>query len=167
MGRLLLPIPITLIPIQATCRERLWRGVRELRWVPPRGALGAVIGTIAIGTAATSTSTTTIISIRTTISTATSAARDKVIGSTIRNTAEMLRMETGKQPISLAVRGLEIVPAVRVASVVPEEPVARAAQVVLESPVVRVVPEDPVVPAALVVLESPAARVALVVPENP
>src|SRR5438874_4383786 len=170
MGLLLLPIPITLIPIQATCRERLWRGVRELRWVPPRGALGAVIGAIAIGTAATSTSTTTIISIRTTISTATSAARDKVIGSTIRNTAEMLRMETGKQPISLAVRGLEIVPAVRVASVVPEEPVARAAQVVLESPVVRVapvVPEDPVVPAALVVLESPVARVALVVPENP
>src|SRR6059058_683662 len=151
MGLLLLPIPITLIPIQATCRERLWRGVRELRWVPPRGALGAVIGAIAIGTAATSTSTTTIISIRTTISTATSAARDKVIGSTIRNTAEMLRMETGKQPISLAVRGLEIVPAVRVASVVPEEPVARAAQVVLESPVAPVVPEDPVVPAALVV----------------
>src|SRR6266480_2822270 len=169
MGLLLLPIPITLIPIQATCRERLWRGVRELRWVPPRGALGAVIGAIAIGTVATSTSTTTIISIRTTISTATSAARDKVIGSTIRNTAEMLRMETGKQPISLAVRGLEIVPAVRVASVGPEEPVARAAQV-LESPVVRVAPvvaEDPVVPAALVVLESPVARVALVVPENP
>src|SRR5947208_3158254 len=173
MGRLLLPIPITLIPIQATCRERLWRGVRELRWVPPRGALGAVIGTIAIGTAATSTSTTTIISIRTTISTATSAARDKVIGSTIRNTAEMLRMETGKQPISLAVRGLEIVPAVRVASVVPEEPVARAALVVLESPVARValvvpenpvapvVPENPVVPAARVVSESPAVPVAL------
>src|SRR5437773_2374557 len=157
MGLLLLPIPITLIPIQATCRERLWRGVRELRWVPPRGALGAVIGAIAIGTAATSTSTTTIISIRTTISTATSAARDKVIGSTIRNTAEMLRMETGKQPISLAVRGLEIVPAVRVASVVPEEPVARVARVA------PVVPEDPVVPAALVVLESPVARVALVV----
>src|SRR5947208_15619397 len=157
MGRLLLPIPITLIPIQATCRERLWRGVRELRWVPPRGALGAVIGTIAIGTAATSTSTTTIISIRTTISTATSAARDKVIGSTIRNTAEMLRMETGKQPISLAVRGLEIVPAGRVASVVPEEPVAGVAPEV---------PADPVVPAAVAVVESRVARVAVVAAER-
>jgi len=41
-----------------------------------------------------------------------SAARDKVIGSTIRNTAEMHPMGTGKQPISLAVRGLEIVLAV-------------------------------------------------------
>src|SRR5436309_13706315 len=104
MGLLLLPIPITLIPIQATCRERLWRGVRELRWVPPRGALGAVIGAIAIGTAATSTSTTTIISIRTTISTATSAARDKVIGSTIRNTAEWPPMATEIRPISTAAR---------------------------------------------------------------
>src|SRR5205809_798227 len=128
MGLLLLPIPITLIPIQATCRERLWRGVRELRWVPPRGALGAVIGAIAIGTAATSTSTTTIISIRTTISTAMSAARDKVIGSTIRNTAEMLRMETGKQPISLA----DVAPVVRVALVVPEGPAVRVALEVLE-----------------------------------
>ena len=60
-------------------------------------------------------------------------------------------METGKQPISLAVRGLEIVPAVRVASVVPEEPVARVARVA------PVVPEDPVVPAARVVPESPVA----------
>src|SRR5207249_7772954 len=50
------------------------------------------------------------ITIATTISTAMSAARDKVIGSTIRNTAEMHPMGTGKQPISLAVRGLEIVP---------------------------------------------------------
>src|SRR5206468_297415 len=55
---------------------------------------------------------TIIITIATTISTATSAARDKVIGSTIRNTAEMHPMGTGKQPISLAVRGLEIVLAV-------------------------------------------------------
>src|SRR6266480_6011051 len=142
MGLLLLPIPITLIPIQATCRERLWRGVRELRWVPPRGALGAVIGAIAIGMAATSTSTTTIISIRTTISTAMSAARDKVIGSTIRNTAEMLRMETGKQPISLAdvAPVAPVVPVVRVALVVSEDPAVsavRAASVVSESPAVR------------------------------
>ena len=65
-----------------------------MRWVPPLGVLGAAIGAIAIGTAATSTSTTIIISIRTTISTAMSAARDKVIGSTIRNTAEMRRTVT-------------------------------------------------------------------------
>src|SRR5947199_1797369 len=130
MGLLLLPIPITLIPIQATCQERLWRGVRELHWALPHGALGVATGAIVIGTVATSISTTIIISIRTTISTAMSAARDKVIGSTIRNTAEMLRMATGKQPTSLAVRELEIVPAVwvvleslavRVASVVPED----------------------------------------------
>src|SRR5205809_2381171 len=142
MGLLLLPIPITLIPIQATCRERLWRGVRELRWVPPRGALGAVIGAIAIGTAATSTSTTTIISIRTTISTAMSAARDKVIGSTIRNTAEMLRMETGKRRINSAdvapvAPVAQVVPVVRVASVVPEDPVVQVALVVPENPAVR------------------------------
>ena len=122
-----------------------------MRWVPPRGALGAVIGAIAIGTAATSTSTTTIISIRTTISTATSAARDKVIGSTIRNTAEMLRMETGKQPISLA----------DVAPVAPVVPVVRVALVVSEDPAV------PVVRVASVVSESPAVRAALAVPEDP
>jgi hypothetical protein len=57
-----------------------------------------------------------------------------------------------------------IVPAVRVALVVPEDQVARVASVV---------PEDPVVPAvraALVVPENPvvpAVRAALVVPENP
>src|SRR5206468_5258918 len=104
MGLLLLPIPITLIPIQATCRERLWRGVRELRWVLPLGALGAATGAIAIGTVATLRSTTIIITIRTTISTATSAARDRVIGSTIRNTGEMHPMGTGKQRISTAAR---------------------------------------------------------------
>ena len=112
MGLLLLPIPITLIPIQATCQERLWRGVRELHWVLPHGALGVATGAIVIGTVATLRSTTIIITIATTISTAMSAARDKVIGSTIRNTAEMHPMGTGKQPISLAVRGLEIVLAV-------------------------------------------------------
>src|SRR5206468_7751385 len=101
MGLLLLPIPITLIPIRATCRERLWRGVRELRWVLPLGALGAATGAIAIGTVATLRSTTIIITIRTTISTATSAARDRVIGSTTRNTAEMHPMGTGKRRISM------------------------------------------------------------------
>src|SRR5438034_10909028 len=112
MGLLLLPIPITLIPIQATCQERLWRGVRELHWVLPHGALGVATGAIVIGTVATLRSTTIIITIATTISTAMSAARDKVIGSTIHNTAEMHPMGTGKQPISLAVRGLEIILAV-------------------------------------------------------
>jgi len=91
-----------------------------------------------------------------------SAARDKVIGSTIRNTAEMLRMETGKQPISLAdvAPVAPVVPVVRVALVVSEDPAVsavRAASVVSESPaepaarereLVQVEPElerDPVV----------------------
>jgi hypothetical protein len=72
-----------------------------LRWVPPRGALGAATGAIAIGTAATSRSTTIIITIATTISTAMSAARG-VIGSTTRNTGETLPMGTGKRRISSA-----------------------------------------------------------------
>src|SRR5436309_8696781 len=131
---LLLPIPITLIPIRAMCQERLWRGERELRWVPPHGALGVATGAIAIGTVATLRSTTIIITIRTTISTATSAARDRVIGSTIRNTAEMLRMETGKQPINSGdvAPVAPVVPAVRVALVVLESPAARVASVVPE-----------------------------------
>jgi hypothetical protein len=66
-----------------------------------------------------STSTTIIISIVTIISTATSAARDKVIGSTIRNTAETLPMGTGKQRTSSGAK-------VRVALVVSEEPVEPA-----------------------------------------
>ena len=57
----------------------------------------------------------------------------------------MHRMETGKQPISLA----DVAPVARVALVVPEDPVA------------PVVPENPVVPAARVVPESPAVPVAL------
>jgi hypothetical protein len=72
--------------------------------VPPPGALGAATGAIAIGTVATLRSTTIIITIRTTISTATSAARDRVIGSTTRNTGEMHPMGTGKQRISTAAR---------------------------------------------------------------
>src|SRR5216117_1848589 len=134
MGLLLLPIPITLIPIQATCQERLWRGVRELRWVLPHGALGVATGAIVIGTVATLKSTTIIITIRTTISTVTSAARDKVIGSTIRNTAEMPPMVIEEPRTSLA----DVAPVVRVVLVVPEDPVVPAALVVLESPVARV-----------------------------
>src|SRR5437867_439430 len=101
---LLPPIPITPTPIRDTCPGQLWRGVRELRWVLPLGALGAATGAIAIGTVATLRSTTIIITIRTTISTAMSAARDRVIGSTIRNTAEMHPMVIGKQRISTAAR---------------------------------------------------------------
>jgi hypothetical protein len=58
-----------------------------------------------------------------------SAARDKVIGSTIRNTAEMLHMETGKRRINSA----DVAPVARVALVVPEDLVARVALVVREA----------------------------------
>ena len=72
-----------------------------MRLVPLLGALGVVIGAIAIGTAATSTSITIIISIRTTISTAMSAARDKVIGSITPNIVETRLTVTGERQISL------------------------------------------------------------------
>jgi len=72
-----------------------------LRWVLPHGALGVATGAIVIGTVATSTSTTTIISIRTIISTAMSTARGKVTGNTIRNIVEMRLTVTGEQRISL------------------------------------------------------------------
>jgi hypothetical protein len=95
-----------------------------------------------------------------------SAARDKVIGSTIRNTAEMLPTATGKRRINLEVKvlvaqGALVVPAVQVALVVSEDPVEPAVQVglvVSEDPAVQVVQGAPVVP---------AVRVALVVPEDP
>ena len=84
-------------------------------------------GAIAIGMVVTSRSTTIIITTAITTSTATSAARDKVIGSTIRNTAAMRLTETGKQQTSLVVRVrvelvARVVPAVRVALVVSEDP---------------------------------------------
>jgi len=66
-----------------------------------------------------------------------SAARDKVIGSTIRNTAEMHPMGTGKQPISLAVRGLEIVLAVELEHV-PVEVELELVQVAAELGLVQV-----------------------------
>ncbi len=107
-----------------------------------------------------------------------SAARDKVIGSTIRNTAEMPPMATEIQPINSAdvapvVRVALVVlegPVARVALVVPEDPVARVASVGLEGPAARVasaVPEDPVARVASVGLESPVARAGLVVSESP
>jgi len=98
-----------------------------------------------------------------------SAARDKVIGSTIHNTAEMLPTATGKQRTSLVVRVrvelvAPVVPAVRVVLVVSEDPVEPAVQVALVVSEDPAVPVAPVVPAALVVPEDPAA---LVVPEDP
>ena len=117
-----------------------------MRWAPLRGVLGAATGVIAIGMVATSTSTTTIILIRTTILIATSVAK-AATGNTIRNTAGTLRTATEEPRTSSVVR-------------VPGEPVIAAAQVtgravraalgVPEDPVVLValgVPEDPVVPA--------------------
>src|SRR5262249_8581648 len=98
------PILITPTPIRVTCQEQLWHGARELRWVPLLGGLGAATGAIAIGTAATLRSTTIIIT-RTTISTATSAAK-AATGSTMRNTAGMHLTGTGKRRISSGVRVL-------------------------------------------------------------
>src|SRR5262249_36658088 len=90
--RLLPPIPIIPIPIPGTTPEWGWHGVpRDLRW-----GLGlAATGAIAIGTTATSTSITTIISIRTT----TSTANKTVSSNTTHNTAGMLPMATEEQQI--------------------------------------------------------------------
>ena len=96
-----------------------------MRWVPQLGAPGVATGATAIGTVATLRSTTIIITIRTTILTATSVARDKVIGSTIRNIAETHPMGTGKQRTSLAVRARAELVIDPVALVVPEDPVVR------------------------------------------
>jgi hypothetical protein len=105
----LLRLNILTIPtaIRATCQGQLWHGARGLRWVPPLGALGAATGAIATGTAATSTSTTTIILTGTTTKTSTGAKLAKATdGNITRNIGEMRPTETGKQQISLAVRGL-------------------------------------------------------------
>jgi len=96
-----------------------------LLWVLPPGAPGAATGAIAIGTAEMSTSTTIIISIATTTLTATSVAR-AATGSTIRSTAEMLPMGTGKRRINSGVRVLVAQAALVIARVAPEEPVVRA-----------------------------------------
>ena len=103
-----------------------------MRWVPLLGALGGGTGAIAIGTAETSTSTTTITLIRTTISIATSTGvrAGKVIGSTIRSTAEMRRMATEEPQTSSVVR-------------VPAEPEIAAVQVIGQ--VELVAPAVPVV----------------------
>src|SRR5207237_8780390 len=102
---------------------------------------------------------TIIISIVTIISTATSAARDKVIGSTIRNTAETLPMGTGKQRTSSGAK-------VRVALVVSEDPAELAVQVApaeSEDPVelaVQVAPAESEDAVEQAVEESPAVAVA-------
>jgi len=96
---------------------------------------------IATGTAATSISTTITISIETTISTVTSTVRDKVIGSTIRNTGETHPMGIDKQPISLAVRLL-------VVAELETAPVAAPAPVI-DLAVVRVLGIDPAAEQAL------------------
>ncbi len=69
MALLLSNILTIRIPIRVTCQARLWHGAQESRSVPLPGALGAAIGAIAIGTVATSISTTTIILTGTTIKT--------------------------------------------------------------------------------------------------
>jgi hypothetical protein len=126
--QLLRPILIILIPTQATCQERPWLGARELRSVPPLGALGVATGVIAIGMVATSRSTTIIITTATTISIATSIAK-AATGSTIHNTAAMRLTETGKQRTSLVVR-------VRVELVAPVVPAGRVALEDLAEPAV-------------------------------
>ena len=97
------------------------------------GVVGTGIGGIVIGTAAASISTTIIISIATTILIATSVARDKVIGSIIRNTEETRPMGTGKQRTSSGAK-VRVVLVMRktwwaggaVALLVPVDPVDRA-----------------------------------------
>src|SRR5438046_9883805 len=92
---------------------------------------------------ATLRSTTIIIIIRTTISTAMSAARDKVIGNTIRNTAAMLLTVIGELQVNT-------VAVARVALV------AQDALVVLAGPVAL---GSPAVPVALVAEDAPVGEV--------
>jgi hypothetical protein len=78
-----------------------------LRWVPQLGVLGVATGAIAIGTAATSTSTTTIILTETTTRMSTGVRLARATGgSTTRNTGEMRPMGIGKRRINSAARGL-------------------------------------------------------------
>jgi hypothetical protein len=119
-----------------------------LRWVPPRGALGAAIGAIAIGTAATSTSTTTIISIGTTTRTLIEAKLARATsGSIIRNIAEMRRMVTEEPRTSsvamrVSSRAAEL--AVVVAPGAPVELAVRVAREALAELAVQVDREAPV-----------------------
>jgi len=129
-----------------------------LRWGPPLGALGAAIGEIAIGTVATSTSTTTIIltGITTRTSTVVKLAR-ATGGNTTRNTAEMRPMAIEEpRTSSVAMRGSSRA-AELVVVVAPEELVAPAG---LE-PAAQVVREALVALAVQVVLAARADQEAL------
>jgi hypothetical protein len=128
--------------------------------VLPLGALGAVTGAIVIGTVATLRSTTIIITIRTTISIAMSAARDKVIGSTIRNTAEMLPTATGKRRINSEVKVLVAQAALVIARVASGEPVAQEALVGLAAQVAQEALAELVVQVAQEALAELVVRVA-------
>jgi hypothetical protein len=130
--------------------------------VLPLGALGAVTGEIVIGTVATLRLTTIIITIRTTISIAMSAARDKVTGSTIRNTAEMLPTATGKRRINsevkvLVAQGAPVIGPVLVALETVREPVEVELQVAVIGPVLAEPEAD---------LEEVEQRIDLVVEEQ-
>ena len=104
-----------------------------MRWGPLPGALGGATGAIAIGMAATSTSTTTIISIRTTILIATSVAK-AATGNTIRNTVGTLLTATEEQQTSSVVR----VPAELAVVVASGEPVVQGGLAELAERVVQV-----------------------------
>jgi hypothetical protein len=110
-----------------------------LRWGPQLGAVGAATGAIATGAAATSTSTTIIISIATTISTATTSteARDKVIGNTTRNTGETLLTVTEEPRTSSVVR-VRVERVIDPAPGAPGAPVGRVALAELAALVGRV-----------------------------
>src|ERR1041385_3151123 len=130
----LLPLNILTIPtpILATCRVLLLCGEQELRWAPPLGAHGAVTGVIAIGTAATSTLTTTTISIRTTISIETSiAAREITIGNTTRNTEGMRLTAIEARPTNLGAMRVSS-PETATDQVVPAELAVREASAELD-----------------------------------
>jgi hypothetical protein len=98
-----------------------------LRWVPLPGGRGEATGAIAIGTAATSTSTTTIISIETPTGTSTVAKLARATnGSTIRNIVVMRLTVTVEQRIgSVAMRASSRAAELEIARVASGEPVAR------------------------------------------
>jgi hypothetical protein len=115
-----------------------------------------------------STSTTTIISIRTTILTGTSIVKAATTGNTIHNTVATRRTATeGRRTSSVVrVRAEPGIAAGRAALAVPEDPGVLVALAVLGDPVGRAalaVSENLVVPAAWVVLAVPED---LVAPEN-
>ncbi len=145
--------------------------------MPPLGALGVATGAIAIGTVATLRSITIIITIRTTISTATSLVKGKVIGSTTRNIEGTLLTVTGEQQTGLgqtigSSQALVVQAAVRarviaqgaglVLAIVPvAELVLETARVVALEPEIDPVAAEPEHVPVEVVPESPAVPVAL------